>query len=399
MRHMIEYGDYMPHGMCLLWQPWLVTLWAGADLLIFLSYMAIPIALLTVLRRRGDVPHPTLVILFASFILLCGFTHLAGIVTLWWPIYPWIGALKLATGVVSMITAIVLFRLIPTLVALPSPTKLREANERLWEEMAAHESTLASLEEQVAERTEELRRLNATLAVQTREAVHRSGNLLSVVSSVASQSAKASRTKEEFTETLLGRIQALAKATRLIKQADNSLSEDFGTLVREQLGLLIDAYPGRVTLSGPSLQVGSEAAQQLCLALHELATNAQKYNLSFSDRTSVAIRWAVVEEEDAEPRFELNWTEDLSSDLPDEFAAESREGFGTKLTTRIVPAMLNGRAERHFVEGEFRYCLTAPLKTIQSESFQSNRETLAARLIDERFGLDDNGSPEPDRSS
>ncbi|MFN3818926.1 MAG: hybrid sensor histidine kinase/response regulator, partial [Blastomonas sp.] len=80
----MTYGDYMPHGMCLLWEPWLVTLWAGSDLLIFLSYTAIPIALLTILRQRTEVPHAGVVALFASFILLCGVTHLMGIVTLWY---------------------------------------------------------------------------------------------------------------------------------------------------------------------------------------------------------------------------------------------------------------------------------------------------------------------------
>ena len=70
MEHTIEYGDYMPHGMCLLWEPWLLTLWAGSDLLIFASYTAIPIALLTVLRKREDIPHGGLISLFASFILL-----------------------------------------------------------------------------------------------------------------------------------------------------------------------------------------------------------------------------------------------------------------------------------------------------------------------------------------
>ena len=54
MDHTMDYGGYMPHGMCLLWEPWLVLLWAGSDLLIFLSYTAIPIALLRVLRRNAN---------------------------------------------------------------------------------------------------------------------------------------------------------------------------------------------------------------------------------------------------------------------------------------------------------------------------------------------------------
>ena len=145
----MQFSQYMPHGMCLLWQPWLVLLWAGSDGLIFLSYMAIPIALLIVLRRRQDVPNAGLVVLFASFILLCGLTHLLGIVTLWIPIYPIVGVVKLATGIVSAITAVSLFRLVPQLIALPSPAAYSATNELLREEIAAHEATLADLRRRV----------------------------------------------------------------------------------------------------------------------------------------------------------------------------------------------------------------------------------------------------------
>ena len=143
MDHTMDYGGYMPHGMCLLWEPWLVLLWAGSDLPIFLSYTAIPIALLRVLRQRTEVPHGGLVALFASFILLCGLTHALGIVTLWIPIYPWTGWVKLATGIVSMTTAVVLFRLIPDIIRLPSPASLAAVNQTLSDEIAAHKAILA----------------------------------------------------------------------------------------------------------------------------------------------------------------------------------------------------------------------------------------------------------------
>ncbi len=365
-----------------------MTLWAGADLLIFLSYMAIPIALLTVLRRRGDVPYSGLVVLFASFILLCGLTHLAGIVTLWWPIYPWIGALKLLTGIVSAITAIVLFRLIPTLVALPSPAKLQAANEELWGEMAAHETTLASLEAQVAERTGELQRLNTTLAVQAREAVHRSGNLLSVVASLANQSAKHAESKDEYVETLVGRIQALAKATSTVQRSDDGPSQDLDTIAREELQPLLEPYPDQVEIGGERLAVGPEAAQQISLALHELGTNSQKYSLPTSDEARISLNWRVTPNEDGEEVFELHWVEQLSPEAAQRFDGSEHEGFGTKLLTRIVPAVLRGTARREFEGREFRYCLSAPLCAVQPEAEKNSGDGLAARLVDESFGED-----------
>lgn len=393
--------QYMPHGMCLLWQPWLVVLWAGSDLLIFLSYFAIPIALLTVLRRRKDVPHRGLVLLFASFILLCGITHALSIVTLWIPIYPQLGVIKLATGVVSCITAVVLFRMIPTLAALPSPADMAEANERLRGEVDAHkatlaslETTLASLETTVEARTAELSRVNATLAVQAREAVHRSGNLLAVVTSIAQQSARSAQSKEEFLEALLGRIVALADATRTVMEAGERPASDVETVVRTQLEKLLPNIRERVTIAGPAVAIGSEAAQQLSLALHELATNAQKYSLGLVDEASVDISWSVVEPvpaghghgaHAAAGSFQLTWQERGASSTSD--AASQVRGFGTKLLTRVIPTMLRGSAQREFTAEGLFYRIEAPLTAIRPDPAQSGDTGNAAEIVDRTFGL------------
>lgn len=381
MEHIIEYGAYMPHGMCLLWQPWLVLLWAGSDLLIFVSYTAIPLALFAVLRAREEMPHRGLIALFAAFILLCGITHLFGIVTLWYPIYPIVGWVKLATGLVSMATAIVLFRLVPTLIAFPSPRVLADVNSRLKEEIAAHTATLASLERQVEERTSELMAANQTLAVHTREAVHRSGNLLAVVSSLANQSARGKERTDEFLATFLGRIKALADATRAINRSEGA-STELRTVIESGLAPLTEAYGGRVSSEGPRMNVNSEAAQQLSLALHELATNTQKYGIGVSQMSRVELTWSANEE-----RFELVWHE---FDLPAAPTQDSgqAEGFGTKLLTRVIPTMLQGKATRELGAGELVYRLTAPIEAVAANDDSTEIRALAARIVDESFGLD-----------
>ncbi len=372
MNHIIEYGDYMPHGMCLLWQPWLVILWAGSDLLIFLSYMAIPFALLTVLRKRNDVPHRGLVVLFASFIVLCGLTHLLGIVTLWYPIYPWVGSVKLATGIVSMITAIVLFRLIPDLANLPSPSELASVNASLQGEILAHKKTLASLESQIVERTGELKSANEKLAVQTQEANHRSANLLAVAGALASQSARGIESKEDFVSTLLGRLQALAKATTSINKVEGKPSVDLETIVRGQLEPMLQTFTDRVEIAGASINVASEAAQQICLALHELATNSQKYNFPVSANTRIKLGWAITQNDAGESQFELRWQEQIPPDLVSEVSKGDHKGFGTQLLMRAIPATLKGHASREFIEHELIYQLYAPLEAISADFYFSD---------------------------
>ena len=64
LSYFTDFDQYMPHGMCLLWQPWLLLLWAGSDLLILAAYFAIPFALLRVLAKRKDIRQRGLVVLF-----------------------------------------------------------------------------------------------------------------------------------------------------------------------------------------------------------------------------------------------------------------------------------------------------------------------------------------------
>ncbi len=137
---------FMPHGYCLLWQPGLLTLHALSDLLIAASYFAIPIAILIFLRRRPELEMKGLAAMFAAFILMCGITHVIGLVTLWQPIYLVQGLAKALTAVVSIVTAAAVFFLIPRALAIPAPAALQAANDALTREIGAHRRTLVELE-------------------------------------------------------------------------------------------------------------------------------------------------------------------------------------------------------------------------------------------------------------
>lgn len=373
--HMVEYGEYMPHGMCLLWQPWLVLLWAGSDFLIFLSYTAIPVALFLVLRRRTEVPQPALVWLFGAFILLCGITHFFMIVTLWVPIYPFVGWIKLATGLVSLATAIMLFRLIPDIINLPSPSALAIANRELHTEIAAHQETLATLDRQVRERTAELEIATTALAVQAREAVHRSSNLLTVVHTLAVQSAKGAADTTAFLPPFLGRLRALADATRAIATGERSAAP-LDRLVETSLSVLQSTYGARIAVSGPPVLINATAAQHFSLALHELGTNTLKYGLGVGDEVRVSVTWSIEDQ-----TFTFIWKE---TGVPSpESAAQAPAGFGTMLLTTIVPTTLAGTAERCFADGALTYILAVPLASIRA--LADDDPALASRIIADTF--------------
>ena len=49
-------SDYMPHGQCFLWEPGVLWLNVGSDLLIMVAYYTISASLFYFLYKRTDVP-------------------------------------------------------------------------------------------------------------------------------------------------------------------------------------------------------------------------------------------------------------------------------------------------------------------------------------------------------
>jgi PAS domain S-box-containing protein len=136
---------FMPHGMCYLWQPGVLGLHVASDLLITLSYFSIPFTLLYFVQRRRDLAFDWMFVCFAVFIVACGLTHLMEIVVVWHPLYWVSGGIKALTALASVPTAILLVKLIPTALTLPSPTALRAAYAALEREIAEHKRTESEL--------------------------------------------------------------------------------------------------------------------------------------------------------------------------------------------------------------------------------------------------------------
>src|SRR5271155_4131427 len=103
----------MPHGYCLHWDPRLLLLFILGNLGIALAYFAIPTALYYFARRRRNLPYPWMFRLFGAFIVACGLTHLAKIWTIYQPVYWLEGGMDALTAVISLVTAVLLVRIIP----------------------------------------------------------------------------------------------------------------------------------------------------------------------------------------------------------------------------------------------------------------------------------------------
>ena len=135
LSRLMSISGYLPHGYCISWSPTLLVTYVASDILIFLSYFSMPVAIGYFAQRRKDFPYRWLLWLFAAFIMACGATHLMGAIVLWQPMYGLDALLKAITAVVSVVTAIALWPLIPHALKMPSHDQLRRLNEELQREI------------------------------------------------------------------------------------------------------------------------------------------------------------------------------------------------------------------------------------------------------------------------
>lgn len=128
-------NGYLPHGYCFTWRPELLWSMVGADLVIAGAYFSIPLAMLSFVRQRGESSLNWLIGLFCAFIFACGITHVIAVVTIWQPFYGLQAISKVATAIISLITAVALWPLIPKALKIPSVGQLQSSIQSLQAEI------------------------------------------------------------------------------------------------------------------------------------------------------------------------------------------------------------------------------------------------------------------------
>lgn len=112
-----------------------------SDLMIWTAYFLIPVIIINYFsKKRATIKFQKVYVLFATFILLCGSTHLLDAMMFWIPMYRFNALVRFATGVVSLFTVYYLVQLLPSIFKQRTNTELeseiakREEAERLLEE-------------------------------------------------------------------------------------------------------------------------------------------------------------------------------------------------------------------------------------------------------------------------
>jgi PAS domain S-box-containing protein len=189
-----------------------------------------------------------------------------------------------------------------------------------------------------------------------REIDHRAKNMLSVVHSIAHQTA--ARDSEDFIERFSERIQALsANQDLLVRNEWNGAG--LADLVRAQIATvhLADLIDSRIVLHGPELRLNAAAVQAIGLALHELAVNAGKHGALSTDEGRVGICWRI-----DGGAFSMSWTE---RDGPP-VSPPGQRGFGAIVMGSMTERSLGGAVDLDYSLSGFAWCLTCPAANVQA---------------------------------
>jgi two-component sensor histidine kinase len=186
-----------------------------------------------------------------------------------------------------------------------------------------------------------------------REVHHRVRNTLAIAQAIVGSTAKTSGTIEEFKDSLIGRISALARTHLLMS---DGTAVDFHAMLRNELEPFDDSSGSRVTLSGPPIEIATRHAVPLGMALHELTTNSAKYGALSTLGGKLDVSWRLIT--DATKRhLEFEWIESGGPSV----GAPMRKGFGAQLLETVLPRQIHAVTQVDYLTDGLRVSVKLPL--------------------------------------
>ncbi|HEY8006525.1 MAG TPA: HWE histidine kinase domain-containing protein [Methylocella sp.] len=188
-----------------------------------------------------------------------------------------------------------------------------------------------------------------------RELHHRVRNTLATVQGVMNTTAKSSANIEDFQEAFSGRISSLAK-THAVMTEQLHQSVSFQQLLTQELGPYSDDHGLRIRLSGPAVDLPSQIAVPLGMAVHELTTNAVRHGALSREEGRIEVGWGLAEK-DGERSLLCEWSEFGGPTV----APPSRDGFGSMLLKRVLSQQIRAEVKVDFAPEGFRLRMAVPL--------------------------------------
>ncbi|MEZ0171765.1 PAS domain-containing protein [Microvirga sp. TS319] len=188
-----------------------------------------------------------------------------------------------------------------------------------------------------------------------RELHHRVKNTLATVQAIVGSTARTSSSIDEFYQGFVGRIVSLARTHNLLTE-DLWQRADLHELVETELGPYEDEARNRILIEGPHVDLPSEAAVPIGMAIHELTTNAAKHGALSTFGGQVEVRWSIETDGDG-PMLHFAWTENGGPRV----ATPGRQGFGSRLLQRVLSTQLQAQVNMDFPEEGLHFTMSMPI--------------------------------------
>jgi PAS domain S-box-containing protein len=185
---------------------------------------------------------------------------------------------------------------------------------------------------------------------------HRVKNTLASVQAIMSQSLRHTPDPWDAFERAQTRLMALS-ATHDLLNTTRWSGASLSDVLRAELKPYRAEGDGRITRSGPPVELDAKTALALGMIVHELATNAAKYGALSIPEGRIEVTWSVAGGE-TNPWLDLTW---LERDGPQVYPP-TRRGFGTRMIERGVAGDLLGKVKLDYDPSGFRCAISFPLR-------------------------------------
>lgn len=223
----------------------------------------------------------------------------------------------------------------------------------------------------------EERRRERLLRSLLREVSHRSKNLLAIVQSIASQTARDRLSVASFLDRFRGRIQSLAFSQDLITDSDWR-GAYLRELVTSQVSKLTDKPEAFLVFDGSNPRLTPNAALHVGLAIHELAVNAAARGRSRRRDGPVRLECRSGRSGDGHT-VELAWSERYLGSQQSQATDSPARDFGSTVLEMIAPRAVGGDASYTESENEVSYRLQFPLA--EPDAAAGSGSTAARRAV------------------
>ncbi len=184
-------------------------------------------------------------------------------------------------------------------------------------------------------------KLEQQQTIMMSELDHRVKNNIAAVMSLVGLSRQGIQSVDKFAETLNGRLQALSVAHSTLAKSHWN-----GAWLRDILMLTLQPYMvgpiDRIKFEGPDVELPGILARPMCMAIHELATNAVKHGALTEEKGSILITTTV---DAVAATVQLTWQElggpSISSDIT--------PGTGTSLLEGLVEHEMHGQISMDYL--------------------------------------------------